>query len=84
MCVGFGFYGTQVLHREGLSADQIGGGFHTHVGDVLDAYLADRGFHAVEVDVAFEGVAAGGFESILAEQFLYPGRRPDRCGPSRW
>ena len=61
----------QVFDRERLAADQVGGGFHAHEGDVLLAGLFDGRAQPVQVHVPLEGNDALGVQRLGPVQFQH-------------
>ena len=58
---------AQIGHRKRLTADQVGGRFHAHKGNLVGAMLVDRGLQAAKVHIALEGIAALGIERSRPE-----------------
>jgi len=67
-----GFDLAQVLHRKRLPADQVGGRFHAHIGDMLHPDLLHSRCEFLQVQVALEGVAAFGLQGFVAKKFQHP------------
>ena len=61
--------GAVVAHGVGLPTDQVRGGFHTYVSDLVRAIFLDDSFQFLEIDVALEGIGTGGFEGVVAVDF---------------
>ncbi|OPZ72681.1 MAG: hypothetical protein BWY82_01333 [Verrucomicrobia bacterium ADurb.Bin474] len=58
---------THVGHGEGLTADEVGGGLHSDVGDAGRAVLLDHVLELGGVDVALERIGALDLERLIRE-----------------
>ena len=64
-------HSQHVLQADGLSADKVGPGFHTHIGHLLGAIFADGLLQFLQVKVALEGIVALGQQPLLVYQLKH-------------
>ena len=62
---------TQVVEREWLPANKVGGGFHTHIGDLFRAIGLYGFFEFLQIEVAFEWFVTIGDQRVIGEYFEY-------------
>ena len=64
-------HGQHVLQTDGLSANEVRTGFHTHVGHSLRSVFTDSFLQFLQVEISLEGIIALGNKAFLLYQLQH-------------